>query len=115
MLGGRRCQPNVVRIQLRGAAGLVSALTTRIPSGSAGRDIDGSSRVSCNAELGGPARRYEEMRTFSAAQAVQDARSDSPVTVRSSVDRLGARFAIAQRANSNGWKTKLGRMSSSAL
>ena len=43
---------NVVRIQLRGAAGLGSALTTRIPNGEGVRDIDGPSRVSCNAELG---------------------------------------------------------------
>ena len=42
---------NVVRIQLRGAAGLGCAQTTRIPSGGAGRDIAGPSRVSCNAEL----------------------------------------------------------------
>ena len=45
--------PNVVRIQLRGAAGLVRAQTTRIPNGEGERDIDGPSRVSCNAELGG--------------------------------------------------------------
>ena len=42
---------NVVRIQLRGAGGLVSAQTTRIPNGEGERDIDGFSRVSCNAEL----------------------------------------------------------------
>ena len=44
--------PNVVRIQLRGAAGLVRAQTTRIPNGEGERDVAGLSRVSCNAELG---------------------------------------------------------------
>ena len=48
--------PNVVRIQLRGAAGLGSAQTTRIPNGEGEREIDGPSRVSCNAEL---ASRYD--------------------------------------------------------
>ena len=47
--------PNVVRIQLRGAAGLGSALTPRIPNGEGERDIGGPSRVSCNAELDGRA------------------------------------------------------------
>ena len=46
---------NVVRIQLRGAAGLGRAQTTVIPRGESCRDIDGFSRVSCNAELGGRA------------------------------------------------------------
>ena len=44
--------PNVVRIQLRGAAGLVRAQTTRIPNGEGEGDIAGPSRVSCNAVLG---------------------------------------------------------------
>ena len=42
---------NVVRIQLRGAAGLGRAQTTRIPNGEGERDIADPSRVSCNAEL----------------------------------------------------------------
>ena len=51
----RSCLANVVRIQLRGAAGLERAQTTVIPRGESCRDIDGFSRVSCNAELGGRA------------------------------------------------------------
>ena len=43
-----------MRIQLRGAAGLGRAQTTRIPNGEGERDIAGPSRVSCNAELALP-------------------------------------------------------------
>jgi hypothetical protein len=37
---------------------LVSSLATRIPNGGTGRDIDGRSRICCNAELDG---RFEQV------------------------------------------------------
>ena len=73
--------PNVVRIQLRGAAGLGSALTPRIPNGEGERDIAGPSRVSCNAELDGA--------------CTPDAGNEAPVLQR--IDRFDSRFELRSR------------------